>query len=147
MAMGPGQSDPGTQLFCIHGIELGLRQLDPELILQLWLTSCDEGIFWYFEVKMKSQLEVKISFFQSCKDDDGGDHDNDNGDVNEVEEDDDDAVESKEAGHAWLTDRRSKPLTQEEKQADIIIINIFVNIFVNIIIINTRPWPAFGRRA
>ena len=87
---------------------------------------------------MKSQLEVKISFFQSCKDDDGGDHDNDNGDVNEVEEDDDDAVESKEAGHAWLTDRRSKPLTQEEKQADIIIINIFVNI----IIINTRPWPA-----
>ena len=35
MAMGPGQSDPGTQLFCIHGIELGLRQLDPELILQL----------------------------------------------------------------------------------------------------------------
>ena len=35
MAMGPGQSDPGTQLFCIHDIELGLRQLDPELILQL----------------------------------------------------------------------------------------------------------------
>ena len=30
-----------------------------------------------------------------------------------------------------MTDRRSKPLTQEEKQADIIIINIFVNIFVN----------------